>query len=270
VPAPSSRSKRTSPRPTASTHSTRSPTRSSGSPKENALRRVADAAAVAADVAAFIVLTGIPARTGWKYGERGYRHVWWDAGTMLANLLAAADGLEPRLYTGFIDDRLNDILRVVGTSEVALAALAVGAASAALPPAPESRQTGRPSIDRRRARFPLADAAHAAGKLRDAKAVHAWRVDREGEEPRLEREALRSGAVNIFQLANLDTVRHLLGERGYRWAQLEAGIRAGRLQVGAYVRGWGAAASTFYDDDVSRFLGTEDAPMLMVAIGARA
>jgi hypothetical protein len=35
------------------------------------------------------------------------------------------------------------------------------------------------------------------------------------------------------------------------------------------VRGWGAAASTFFDD-VSRFLGTENAPMLMVAIGARA
>ena len=43
----------------------------------------------------FVVLTGIHARTGWKYMERGYRHVWWDAGTMLANLLAlaAADGL---------------------------------------------------------------------------------------------------------------------------------------------------------------------------------
>ena len=35
-----------------------------------------------------IVVTGVPWRTGWRYRERGYRHVYWDAGTMLAQLLA--------------------------------------------------------------------------------------------------------------------------------------------------------------------------------------
>src|SRR5262245_24627826 len=30
-----------------------------------------------------IVVTGVPWRTGWRYRERGYRHVYWDAGTML-------------------------------------------------------------------------------------------------------------------------------------------------------------------------------------------
>jgi hypothetical protein len=35
------------------------------------------------------------------------------------------------------------------------------------------------------------------------------------------------------------------------------------------MRGWGAAASTFYDDEVSKLLGTGDAPLLMVAVGAR-
>ena len=38
-----------------------------------------------------IVVTGIPWRTGWRYRERGYRHIYWDVGTMLAQLLAAAD-----------------------------------------------------------------------------------------------------------------------------------------------------------------------------------
>ena len=38
-----------------------------------------------------IVVTGVPWRTGWKYRERGYRHVYWDAGTMLAQTLALAD-----------------------------------------------------------------------------------------------------------------------------------------------------------------------------------
>jgi SagB-type dehydrogenase family enzyme len=76
-----------------------------------------------------IVLTGIHARTGWKYMERGYRHVWWDAGTMLANLLAlaAAEGHEPRLYTGFVDADVNDILGIDGETEYALALLGLGA-----------------------------------------------------------------------------------------------------------------------------------------------
>ena len=75
-----------------------------------------------------VVLTGIHARTGWKYMERGYRHVWWDAGTMLANLLAlaAADGLEPRLYTASVDADVNDALDLDGEHEYALALLALG------------------------------------------------------------------------------------------------------------------------------------------------
>jgi hypothetical protein len=76
-------------------------------------------------------------------------------------------------------------------------------------------------------------------------------------------------AVNVFQLADVEAVVERLGDRGYRWAQLEAGIRAGRVQIGAFARGWGAAASTFYDDEVSRELGTTDSPMLMVALGPR-
>jgi hypothetical protein len=35
------------------------------------------------------------------------------------------------------------------------------------------------------------------------------------------------------------------------------------------MRGWGAAASTFFDDEVSRLLATDESPLLMVAIGPR-
>jgi SagB-type dehydrogenase family enzyme len=86
------------------------------------------AAAAGADAETFLVLTGLHARTGWKYEERGYRHVWWDAGTMLANLLAlaAARGLEPRLYTAFADRDLNDLLGVDGRGEYALAVVGLG------------------------------------------------------------------------------------------------------------------------------------------------
>jgi hypothetical protein len=93
--------------------------------------RAAVAKAAAAQAETLVVLTGIHSRTGWKYLERGYRHVWWDAGTMLANLLAlaAAEGLQPRLYTAFIDRELNDALGIDGVQEFALAVLALDGSS---------------------------------------------------------------------------------------------------------------------------------------------
>jgi nitroreductase len=86
----------------------------------------------------------------------------------------------------------------------------------------------------------------------------------------MQQEHPKLAAVNVFQMADLEAVVGRLGDRGYRWAQLEAGIRAGRLQIGAFMHGWGAAASTFYDDEVSKLLGVHEAPMLMVALGRRA
>jgi hypothetical protein len=67
------------------------------------VRRALAEAAVAPELAragAVLVLTGILWRTAWKYEARGYRHLSWDAGTMLANLLA----LEPatRVYTVWV------------------------------------------------------------------------------------------------------------------------------------------------------------------------
>ena len=60
-----------------------------------------------------IVVTGVPWRTGWRYRERGYRHTYWDVGTMLAQLLAAADsaGLEPALYSRFPDEAVRGARR---------------------------------------------------------------------------------------------------------------------------------------------------------------
>jgi SagB-type dehydrogenase family enzyme len=69
-----------------------------------------------------LCLTGILRRTAWKYDARGYRHLFWDAGTMLANLLELAPG-EARLLTGFVDDEVNAVLGVDGVDEAALALL---------------------------------------------------------------------------------------------------------------------------------------------------
>jgi nitroreductase len=79
-----------------------------------------------------------------------------------------------------------------------------------------------------------------------------------------------AGAV-MFAMADLDAVLARHGNRGYRAAQLEAGIRVGRVYLGAFARGLGATASTFYDDDVTAFLASEEglSPMLCVAVGHR-
>jgi hypothetical protein len=54
-------------------------------------------------------------------------------------------------------------------------------------------------------------------------------------------------------------------------ARHEAGIcvRTGRIYLGAYASGLAATASTFYDDDVTRFVapGTGKSPLLAAAVG---
>ena len=60
-------------------------------------------------------------RNAWRYQARAYRHVYWDAATALANLLAvAADARLPaRVVLGFADDEINALLDVDGEREAA-------------------------------------------------------------------------------------------------------------------------------------------------------
>jgi Nitroreductase family len=76
-------------------------------------------------------------------------------------------------------------------------------------------------------------------------------------------------AATHFLLADLERVLAAHGNRGYRAAQLEAGIRAGRIYIAAFAQRLGATASTFYDDAVTEFFapGSSKAPMLCAAVG---
>jgi SagB-type dehydrogenase family enzyme len=75
-----------------------------------------------------VVVTGVPWRTGWKYRERGYRHVYWDAGTALSQLLAAASaaGISAHLYTRFPDEAVAELVGADGTHEWPVAVVALG------------------------------------------------------------------------------------------------------------------------------------------------
>jgi nitroreductase len=131
---------------------------------------------LAAPASLALVLTGIPWRTGWKYGERGFRHLYWDAGTVLANLLAVADahGLDASVNVGFVDDAVARLVGVDGKSETPLAVVSFGGHEAL--PAPVEPVAPRVGpLSARPISFPLVIATQAAGALPDPDAVAAWR-----------------------------------------------------------------------------------------------
>ena len=362
-------------------------------PAEFALRRLRDGdarghlAAAAAEPAVArrpvsLVLTGIAWRTTWKYGERGYRHLYWDAGAIAANLLALAvsAGWRAAVLLGFVDREVATLVGTGSPEEYPLALVTIEGPSAGPAGAPEPAPLdpiGPRTVPLSRA--PRADpevaAAQRAGELPGADAVRAWRgrarglraqpatgaapldaagpraagtiedvILRRGSTRAFAREPIagaalrwamaaatrpvpgdftppgatlldhylavhavdglapgvyrwragrverrRAGAdrrrtrslclgqdlcgdaaATAFHCAELDAVLGGLGARGYRAAQLEAGIDAERLQLAAFTLGFGATGVTFLDDEVAAFLGTRAQPMLTVALGVPA
>lgn len=69
----------------------------------------------------------------------------------------------------------------------------------------------------------------------------------------LEQALPGDAAFDVFYMADLARVLQQFGNRGYRAAQLEAGILGGKLYLAAYAQRLGATGLTFYDDDVADF-----------------
>ncbi len=59
--------------------------------------------------------------------------------------------------------------------------------------------------------------------------------------------------VNVYYLADLEPILERYGNRGYRIAQVEAALYAGKLHLAAHALGLGAVGSTAFDDEVIRF-----------------
>jgi SagB-type dehydrogenase family enzyme len=80
------------------------------------------------EAALVIVLTAVPVRTTWKYGERGFRYIYMEAGHIAENVLlqAASLGLGAVPVGAFLDDRLDGLLDVDGREEISLYLMAVG------------------------------------------------------------------------------------------------------------------------------------------------
>ena len=89
----------------------------------------------------------------------------------------------------------------------------------------------------------------------------------------LEQQLPADAAVDVFFLADLKKILERYGNRGYRAAQLEAGILGGKLYLGAYAQRLGASGLTFYDDDVVSFFSPHakgKSAIFLVAIGRSA
>lgn len=324
------------------------------------------------------IITGVPWRTAWKYGERGWRHVYWDAGTLLANLLTVAEGyaLQAKVLLGFIDSALCRLLGIDGVAEFPVAVVTVGGAVASSRDGgcrePEPATTELPSAP---VEFPLSTRLQQAGNLSTAEQVAAWRaaaaaglpqaqgsvappaaantepiesvVLRRGSTRRMRRDiaptellhwpmalatrhlpadAIPHGATLLshriavhavqnmtaglyhwvdgvaqlhravpesevrqlsrrlcldqplggdsaytdFACVDLDQVLGRYGDRGYRLAQLEAGVAAGRLQLAAFTLGRGGTGLTFFDQEISAVFDTPAACMLTISIGTPA
>jgi len=88
----------------------------------------------------------------------------------------------------------------------------------------------------------------------------------------LDQDLPADASVDIFLMSDLNAVLKRFGNRGYRAAQLEAGIIMGRFYLASYAQKLGVTGLTFYDDSVTSFFSPhakDKSAMLLVAIGKK-
>ncbi|RZU52799.1 hypothetical protein EV385_4683 [Krasilnikovia cinnamomea] len=296
-------------------------------PVRHALRRVGPPAS---GTATTLVVTGVPWRTGWRYAERGFRHLYWDGGTLLAQLHAAAGaaGLDPRLRTLFPDAAVRTLVGADGVHEYPLALLSLGDGAPAIDAGGPAAVGELPAVE-----FPLCTEAQRAGErdelgqpwpggapLEDAPPSASLdavtlrrgsqrRMDRSRTVPRPVLEWSMAAALRGIDVPHWVAVHGVdgvapglyrwpdlaaplkagdlraelewlcvgqtlgaeaayvamsaapgaaLDDRGYREAQLAAGVAEGRLHLAAYALGASATGMTFIDSAVPGLLGEPD------------
>lgn len=77
-------------------------------------------------------------------------------------------------------------------------------------------------------------------------------------------------SIVFFLMTDLFDVLSTYGNRGYRAAQFEAGIVAGKIYLSSYAQQLGASGSTFFDDAVSEFFSPhakDKSTMIAVGVG---
>ena len=108
-----------------------------------------------------LVVTGVPWRTGWRYAERGWRHMYWDAGTLLSQLSAAvaSAGSAPRVRSLFPDAAVRELVGADGVHEQPVALLSFGDGAPAIGTTGAATPGELPPVE-----LPLCTAAQRAGE----------------------------------------------------------------------------------------------------------
>jgi hypothetical protein len=307
-------------------------------PEQHALVQVGPAPRAGAPL---LVMTGVPWRTGWRYRERGYRHIYWDAGTALSQSLALADsaGVPAHLFTRFPDELIADLVGARLPHEFPVAVMALGEDGPQVAPSGPAEPG---IVDSRPVELPLVTAAQRAGA--SSSFGPAWPpgaavrpassemtldevilrrgsqrlLDPTGTLPRSTLTAAMSAAMRgievphwvvvhavedvqpgLYRWPDLDAVLRggdlraemyrvcmeqelpaeacfvaisaadlaTVSDRGYREAQLAAGLVEGRLHLMAYALGAAASGMTFYDSAIPGLLGADLGGLLFTCVG---
>lgn len=230
-------------------------------PLEHALVRVGPAPRAGAPA---IVVTAIPWRAGWGYGERGSRHMYWDAGTALAQLTAVADsaGITARLYTRFPDATVAVLVGADRVHELPVAVVSLGDGAPAIDPAGPAAAG---EVDAAPLEFPLVTVAQRAGE-HDALGV-PWASGPPASTPARSEQPVEQVVLARGSQRRMDPARPLSGNllrtcmqgalRGvdlphyiavhyveglapglYRWPDMSAPVRAGDLRSELHLVGF--------------------------------
>jgi SagB-type dehydrogenase family enzyme len=142
------------------------------------LREAASQPAAVAAAPATLVLTAIYWRNTWKYQARAFRHFFWNAGTLLANLLAtaAAERVPARVLLGFADAAVNALLGLDAAREGSLALVPLGAGAVTPAPAPPVAPLALATLplSTREVDYALVREIYDATSLPDGAAARAW------------------------------------------------------------------------------------------------
>lgn len=119
-------------------------------------------------------------RNAWKYQARAYRHCYWDNGTLMANLLAAAAARQvpAKVVMGFVDAAATELLSLDSKREAPLSLVALGytpAEAAASAPAVEPLAFETVPLSKKVVDYPAMRAMHEASSLVSEEEVRAWR-----------------------------------------------------------------------------------------------
>ncbi|HWH79958.1 MAG TPA: SagB/ThcOx family dehydrogenase [Candidatus Binatus sp.] len=163
-------------------------------------------------------------RNAWKYQARAYRHCYWDDGTVLANLLAAARARQiwTKVVVGFIDATVDRLLGLDSRREAALSLVALGQDGSSRrvgsPPPIETLTLETAPLSKTEVDYPAMRAMHEASALESEEEVTAWREQGTAIGERIQD---KTASVGLFPLQPApdeelpqDTIEEVIVRRG--------------------------------------------------------